>query len=110
MRRTAKHEVNEVELARAEIRARAQYVEALRAELLALGYLVVVVQAPESDRLWIDRRDGPLCRGPLIVACSRVDGGSWWFGHPWGGRLAPADDVPAAARQIAAVLDRQPPL
>lgn len=51
MRRTAKHEVNEVELARAEIRTRAQYVEALRAELLALGYLVAVVHAPDGDRL-----------------------------------------------------------
>lgn len=110
MRRTAKHEVNEVELARAEIRTRAQYVEALRAELLALGYLVAVVHAPDGDRLWIDRREGPLSRGPLIVTCTRADDGSWWFGHPWGGRLAPADDVPAAARQIATVLDRQPPL
>lgn len=38
------------------------------------------------------------------VYAGRTQDGSWWYWWPWAERIAPGDDVTAAASQVARVL------
>jgi hypothetical protein len=72
--------------------------DSLGAELRERGFEAQLVTAA-------DRPPWLAVRNPLAVAMAEdvmAQGG--WFWWPWADRIAPADDVPAAAARVATVL------
>jgi hypothetical protein len=83
-------------------RQAAEQLEALAEDVQKRGFLAHVVPGGRYASVTVVNRSLPQLSEAVYAAPS--EDGSWWFWWSWADRLAPIDDVDAAAFKIAYVL------
>lgn len=80
----------------------AEQFEALAEDMQKRGFATDVMQSGSHTGLSVVNQAVPQLSETVYVA--PADDGSWWFWWSWADRLAPIEDVDAAAFKIAYVL------
>jgi hypothetical protein len=80
----------------------AKQLQALAEDVQKRGFATDVMQGSRHAGLSVVNRSVPQLSETVYIA--PADDGSWWFWWSWADRLAPINDVDAAAFKIAYVL------
>jgi hypothetical protein len=77
--------------------------EKLAAELDGRAY-VIILETGQGKRPHLSVTNRDTAQRTEFVYAAPADDGAWWFWWGWAQRIAPADDVPAAAAAVGRVL------
>lgn len=86
----------------AAISAATAQVEALATELSERGFATTVVSSGKYRRLTVVNKAASQLSENVYAA--PASDGPWWFWWSWGERIAPVEDVSAAAHAVGRVL------